>query len=95
VVCLLSTSLGALGLSFYSSASTAVLMNMITEKERAKVVAVSISIFQIGVWVLGSLSAFLYGKLSPVALLFLMMTARVIGFFLLRKAKAAIELTDF
>ncbi len=95
MVCLLSASLGALGFSFYSSASTAVLMNMITEKERAKVVAVSISVFQVGVWILGSLSAFLYGKLSPVALLFLMMAARVTGFFLLRKAKVALESTDF
>lgn len=70
-------------------------MNMISEKERAKVVAISISIFQIGVWILGSLSAFLYGKFSPVALLLLMMTARVMGFFLLRKAKAALESTNF
>jgi len=95
MVCLLSASLGTLGISFYNSASTAVLMNMISEKERAKVVAVSISIFQIGVWILGSLSAFLYGNLSPIALLFLMMAARVIGFFLLRKAKAVLESTNF
>jgi hypothetical protein len=95
VVCLLSSSLGAMGFSFYNSASTAVLMNMISEKERAKVVAVSISIFQIGVWILGSLSAFLYGKFSPVALLVLMMAAGVIGFFLLRKAKAVLESVNF
>ena len=95
MVCLLSASLGTLGISFYNSASTAVLMNMISEKERAKVVAVSISIFQIGVWILGSLSAFLYGKFSPVALLLLMIAARVMGFFLLRKAKEALESTDF
>jgi DHA1 family tetracycline resistance protein-like MFS transporter len=94
LVCLLSASLGALGVSFYGSASTAVWMNMITEKERAKVVAASISIFQVGVWILGSLSAFLYGRWSPIALLILMMIARLIGFVLLRRAKESLESTN-
>jgi MFS family permease len=91
MICFLSVGLGALGSSFYSSVSAAVWMNIIGEKERAKVVAVSTTIFQGCVWILGSISAFLYGHLSPIALILFMMAARIIDFFLLRKVKMILE----
>jgi MFS family permease len=94
-ICLLSAVLGAISSSFYYSVGTAVLMNVIGEKERAKVVAVSVTIFQLGVWILGSLSAFLYGNISPMILLLFMMAARIIDFFLLRKVVVALQSPDF
>jgi len=94
LICLLSAVLGALSSSFYYSVGTAVLMNVIGEKERAKVVAVSVTIFQLGVWILGSLSAFIYGHVSPVVLLLLMMAARIFDFFLLRKVVVALQSPD-
>ena len=92
-ICLISVGLTALGGSFYGSVSSALWMNIIGEKERAKVVACSTTIFQIGVWVLGSLSAFLYGHVSPAALILFMMTARIVDFILLRKVKRMLEPT--
>ncbi len=83
-----------MGSSFYYSVSAAVWMNIIGEKERAKVVAVSTTVFQLGVWVLGSLSAFLYGHVSPLALLAFIMTARLVDFFLLRMVAVALQSPD-
>ncbi len=91
ILCLASAILASWGSSFYYSVSTAVWMNIIGERERAKVVAVSTTIFQLGVWVLGSVAAFLYGHVSPVALVLFLMTARVADFFLLRRVKIALQ----
>ncbi len=90
-ICLLSVILGAMGSSFYYSVSAAIWMSIIGEQERAKVVAVSTTIFQLGVWILGSLSAFLYGHVSAAALLLFIMSARVIDFFLLRRVVVALQ----
>jgi hypothetical protein len=66
-------------------------MGLIGEKERAKVVAVTVTVFQTALWVLGSLSAFIYGHISPVALILFMASARVLNFFLLRRVKVVLE----
>jgi MFS family permease len=95
VLCLISVCLGAAGSSFYFSVSNTLWMNLIGEKERAKVVAVSVTIFQLAVWILGTLSAFLYGHGSPTALLFCMMAARLINFFLLRRVSVVLQSPDF
>jgi DHA1 family tetracycline resistance protein-like MFS transporter len=95
VLCLISVCLGAAGSSFYFSVTNALWMNLIGEKERAKVVAVSVTIFQLAVWVLGTLSAFLYGHYSPAALLICMIGARMVNFFLLRRVSVALQSPDF
>jgi hypothetical protein len=88
--CLLSASLGAVGSSLYASVSTAVWMSIIDEKERAKVVAASTAFVYIGVLVAGSFSSFIYGHVSPTALIGLILGARVIGFLLLRRVSAVL-----
>jgi MFS family permease len=95
ILCLVSICLGAMGSSLYSSVTAALWMGLVDERERAKVVAVSTTLFQVGVWVLGSLSAFLYGQGSPVALVLFMMGARVVDFFLLRKVAVVLQSRDF
>lgn len=85
ISCLLSASLGAVGGSLYASVSTAVWMSIIDEKERAKVVAASTAFIYIGVLVAGSLSSFIYGHVSPLALIGLILAMRVVGFILLRR----------
>ncbi|HET9870508.1 MAG TPA: MFS transporter [bacterium] len=85
VPCLLAASLAAVGGSLYASLSTAVWMSIIDERERAKVVAASTAFVYIGVLLAGSLASFLYGRLSPPALLVAVLAARVAGFLLLRR----------
>jgi MFS family permease len=85
MLCLLVASLAAAGGSLYASVSTAVWMSIMDEKERAKVVAASTAFIYIGVLVAGSLSSFIYGHVSPPALIAVILAARVIGFILLRR----------
>ena len=85
ISCLLSASLGAVGGSLYASVSTAVWMSIIDEKERAKVVAASTAFVYIGVLVAGSFSSFIYGHVSPTALIGIILVMRVVGFILLRR----------
>ncbi|HVM32673.1 MAG TPA: MFS transporter [bacterium] len=87
-LCLLAASLAAVGGSLYASVSTAVWMSIIDEKERAKVVAASTAFIYIGVLVAGSLSSFLYGHVSPPALLAVILGLRLVGFILLRRVSA-------
>jgi MFS family permease len=89
--CLVSSILVAIGFAFYSSINAAVWMNLIGERERAKVVVVSVTLFQVAIWVLGSLSALLFGKVSPPVLLAVMIGMRVVDFFLLRKVSSTLE----
>jgi DHA1 family tetracycline resistance protein-like MFS transporter len=84
LVCLLSYCLSAAGGSLYSSVSAAVWMNIMEEKERAKVVAASSAFIQIGL-VTVSLAGVLYGHVSPESLLWAMMGLRVLNFVLLRR----------
>jgi len=91
VICLTAGCLGSAGSSFYYSVTSSLWMGLIGEKERAKVVAVTVTIFQAALWVLGSLSAFIYGHISPVALVLFMAAARAVNFFLLRRVKVALE----
>jgi MFS family permease len=89
--CLLSASLGAVGGSLCGSISTAVWMNIIDEKERAKVVAASTAFIYIGVLIAGSVSSFIYGCLSPPALAGIMLAARIAGFLLLRRVSRVLQ----
>jgi hypothetical protein len=84
LVCLFSAALGAAGNGLYNSVNVSVWMNLMREKERAKVVAASYALIKIGL-LTGSLGALLYGKVSPTALLWAMMAMRMVGFLLLRR----------
>ena len=84
LVCLFSYCLSAAGGSLYASVSAAVWMNVMEEKERAKVVAASSAFIQIGL-VTVSVAGLLYGHVSPESLLWVMMGLRVLNFFLLRR----------
>jgi len=80
----LSSSLGAIGGAFYASVSASVWMNIIEEKERAKVVSATFALIKIGL-LTGMIGALLYGDVSPMFLLYLMMGMRVLNYFLLRR----------
>ncbi len=85
LVCLLSSGLAAVGTAFYGSVSAAVWMNIMEERERAKVVAASYALIKVGLFLTGSLGALLYGKVTPQSLLWVMIGMRVVGFILLRR----------
>jgi hypothetical protein len=59
-------------------------MNIIEEKERAKVVSATFALIKVGL-LTGTVGALLYGDVSPVFLLYLMMGMRVLNYFLLRR----------
>lgn len=80
---LLSASLWAMAANIYGSVTFGVWMNYMEEKERAKVVAASYSIVKIGNMT-GTLGALLFGKVSPLSLILVMMVLRILNFFLLR-----------
>ncbi|HEY5039531.1 MAG TPA: MFS transporter [bacterium] len=90
LVCLLSASLGAIGGAFYGSISAAVWMNIMGEKERAKVVAASSAFVQVGLLTVSG-AALLYGHVSPASLLWLMIAMRVLNFVLLRRVAGLID----
>ncbi len=85
LVCLLSASLWAVGVALYGSVSASVWMNIMREKERSKVVAASYAAIKLGL-LTGALGALVYGKISPVVLLYLMIGLRILNFYLLRRA---------
>jgi len=91
LIILASTGLGAVAGAFYNSVSAAVWLNIMEEKERAKVVAASYSLIKLGVAASGFLGAFLYGHISPIALLGLLAVLRVANFFLLRKVSVTLS----
>lgn len=84
-ICFLSASLAATSTVFYNSNTAAVWMNIMTDKERAKVVVVSTAFISIGLTVAGSGGSLLYGEVAPVALIWAMVGMRLINFFLLRR----------
>lgn len=84
LVCLLSAGLGAMGTALYGSVSAAVWMNLMEERERAKVVAVSYAVIYVGL-LSGSLGALVYGLVSPVVMLGALMGIRLVNLFLLRR----------
>ncbi len=85
LVCLLSASLGAVGGALYGSVTVSVWMNIMREKERGKVVAASYAVIKLGL-LTGTFGALIYGKVSPVVLLYLMIALRILNFYLLRRA---------
>lgn len=85
LVCLLSSALAAVGTAFYGSVSAAVWMNIMEERDRAKVVAACYAVIKVGLFLTGSLGALLYGKVSPESLLWVFIGIRVVGFLLLRR----------
>ena len=85
LVCLFSAGLASVGTAFYGSVSAAVWMNIMEERERAKVVAASYALIMLGTCLTGSLGALLYGKVTPESLLWAMIGIRVVGFVLLRR----------
>lgn len=88
---LVSTGLGAVAGAFSGSINASVWMNIMEEKERAKVVAASSSLTKLGYSSSGFLGAFLYGHVSPVALLGLLGLLRALNFFMLRKVSATLS----
>jgi MFS family permease len=84
-ICFLSSGLVAIASVFYYSVTWAVWMNTMDERERAKVVAVSIAFISLILVLCGSACSFLYGHVSPMALLWTMIIIRAINFFLLRR----------
>ncbi len=84
LVCLLSAGLGSVGNALYNSVNVSVWMNLMKEKERAKLVAASYAFIKVGLTTC-SLGGFLYGKVSPASLLVVMMALRLAGFILLRR----------
>lgn len=60
-------------------------MNIMREKERGKVVAASYAVIKLGL-LTGTFGALIYGKVSPVVLLYLMIALRILNFYLLRRA---------
>jgi hypothetical protein len=93
LVCLLSASLGAIGFSLYASLSTAVWMSIMEEKERAKAISASLAVIRVGLFACGSVGGILYGKVSPVALLWVMIGIRLLNFMLLRRVSRTLSLT--
>lgn len=93
LVCLISSGLAAVGGAFYGSVSAAIWMNIMEERERAKVVAACYALIKIGLFATGSLGALLYGKVSPVSLLWVLIGMRVVGFVLLRRVGKQMALT--
>lgn len=85
LVCFLASGLAAIGGAFYGSVSAAVWMNIMEERERAKVVAASYALIKVGIFLTGSGGALLYGKVSPQSLLWVIIGMRVVGFVLLRR----------
>ncbi len=83
LICLLSVCLGSIGGALYGSVNAALWMNLMEERERAKVVAASYAILYIGL-LSGSLGAVVYGHISPQVMLGVMVSIRVINFFLWR-----------
>ncbi len=88
---LASAGLGAVAGAMYNTVTAAVWMNIIEEKERAKVVAATYSLIKLSNAAFGFLGAFLYGHVSPVALLVLLGMLRILNFFLLRKVSATLS----
>ncbi|HUO58447.1 MAG TPA: MFS transporter [bacterium] len=84
LVCLLAAGLGAAGNSLYNSVNVSIWMNIVGEKERAKVVAASLALIRVGL-VTTWFGALVFGKISPSALLWVMAGMRAINFFLLRQ----------
>jgi MFS family permease len=84
LICLFSAGLASAGNALYNSINVSVWMNLIQEKERAKVVAASYALIRIGLTTM-TFGAVLYGKVSPEALLWAMIGMRIIGFILLRR----------
>ncbi len=91
LVCLISAGLGAVGNALHNSITVSTWMNIVQEKERAKVVAACMALIKVGL-VTGSLGALLYGKVSPFSLLWLMIGLRILGFVLLRRVSSKLEL---
>ncbi len=81
---LLVVGLVAISGVFYNSVSAAIWMNVMTEKERAKVVAVSMGFVTIGIAFSGSLGSFLYNETHPEVLFWVMAGMKLLNFFLLR-----------
>ena len=84
LVCLLAAGLGAAGNSLYNSVNVSIWMNIVGEKERAKVVAASLALIRVGL-VTTWLGALVFGKVSPDALLWVMVGMRILNFLLLRR----------
>ena len=91
LVALFSAGFGAAGVVLYASVSLAAWMSIIGEKERAKVYSVSWAFIMVGIAITGPWASYLYGHVSPVALIWLMMGLRVIAFLLLRRAAAILS----
>jgi MFS family permease len=88
---LASTGFSAVAGALYNSVSAAVWMNIMEEKERAKVVAATLTLIKLGIAASGFLGAFLYGHVSPVALLAVLGGLRILNFFLLRRVSATLS----
>jgi hypothetical protein len=84
LVCLISAGFAAVGNSLYNAVNVSVWMNLMEEKERAKLVAASYALIKIGLTTV-SVAGFLYGKVSPSSLLWAMIGLRLAGFLLLRR----------
>ena len=80
---LFSATLMALEAYFYGSVSTAVWMDIIGEKERAKVVAFATSLIAVCIAVSGLGGSILFGRF-PLGLVWLIVGMRAVNFFLLR-----------
>ena len=83
LLCLLSAGLGAIGSVLYGSINSAIWMNWMEERERAKVVATSSGVIYLGLTT-GSFGAYLYGHVSPAFMLGFLMVLRAVNFLLLR-----------
>ncbi|HVZ81374.1 MAG TPA: hypothetical protein VHE12_11360 [bacterium] len=84
LACLFAAGLGAVGNALYNSINVSVWMNMMQEKDRAKLVAACSAVIRLGL-ATGFLGGLLYGKVSPTSLLYFMLVLRVAGFVLLRR----------
>lgn len=84
-ICFLSSGLVAIAGVFYYSVTWAVWMNTMDERERAKVIAVSVAFISLVLVLCGSAGSFLYGHVSPLALLWAMIGIKAFNFFLLRR----------
>ena len=84
LACLFAAGLSAVGNALYNSINISVWMNLMEEKERAKLVAACSAVIRFGL-ITGFLGGILYGKVSPASLLYAMIVLRLVGFFLLRR----------
>jgi hypothetical protein len=91
LIALASAGLGAVAGAMYNSVTAAVWLNIMDEKERAKVVAATYTILRLGIAASGFVGALLYDHVSPVALLGLLGMLRILNFFLLRKVSATLS----